>query len=70
MDKNTTPSGLAPVIPLIVRGDLEHYRFLARQADTATLRAVILLMADDLEEALEVALACDDLMEPPDRQSG
>lgn len=54
MDAPQNP--LAPVIPLIVRGDLAHYRFLARMADLETLRAVVLIMADDLEECLEVVV--------------
>lgn len=44
---------LAPVVALIKRGDLSHYRFLAVAGDEATLRALVLLLADDLEEALE-----------------
>lgn len=48
-------TGCAPIVPLIVRGDLAHYRFLARTADEATLRVLVIVMAADLEEALEAA---------------
>jgi hypothetical protein len=64
METPVDSSGLAPVVPLIVRGDLAHYRFLARTANPSTLRAVILLMADDLEECLEVALAAEQRYSP------
>lgn len=41
--------------PEIVRGDLAGYRRLARTADVETLRVLVLVMAEDLEEALEAA---------------
>lgn len=39
----------------IVRGDLANYRRIARTGDVETLRVLVLVMAEDLEEALEAA---------------
>jgi hypothetical protein len=52
MDK-TKP--LPSRMPVIRRGDLVQYRFLGRTADVETLRVLVLVMATDLEEALEAA---------------
>jgi hypothetical protein len=52
---SSSPCEASEVLPLIKRGDLDHYRHLANHADMATLRALVLVMADDLEEALDAA---------------
>lgn len=46
------PPHLAPVVPLIKRCDLDHYRFLAHTADPETLRTLAFVMIRDLEEVL------------------
>jgi hypothetical protein len=51
------------IVPLIKRGDLDHYRYLAEVADIGTLRVLVLVMATDLEEALDAAC-------PPSEASG
>lgn len=50
MKDSPTPPALAPVVPLIKRGDLDHYRHLARTADDYTLRVLVFVMVRDLEE--------------------